>query len=216
LTALFCLGPAIRASFNSSIEYASSGIASINRAANLVESNFDGSINYLAYHVFAAGKENNETYTFREMLKQDDRDDFIEAMQVEVDAHQTREHWEIIPRSQMLKEMKTIMAIWSFKCKCHPDGLLNKHKARLCAHGGMLQWEVNYWETYAPVVNWISVRFQLILAELLGLKTKALDFVLALLQADLDVPIYTEIPIGVLVDGISAAQKSLWSQAGIK
>ena len=85
-----------------------------------MESNFDGSINYLAYHVFAAGKENNETYTFREMLKQDDRDDFIEAMQVEVDAHQTREHWEIIPRSQMLKEMKTIMAIWSFKCKCHP------------------------------------------------------------------------------------------------
>ena len=136
------------------------------------------------------------------MLKQDDRDEFVNAMQVEVDAHQTREHWEIIPRSQMPKEMKTIMAIWSFKRKRLPDGILNKHKARLCAHGGMQQWGVNYWETYAPVVNWISVRFLLILAELLGLDTKALDFVLAFPQADLDTPIYMEIPIGVSVDGI--------------
>ena len=38
-----------------------------------------------------------------------------------------------------------------------PDGTLNKHKARLCAHGGMQQWGVNYWESYAPVVNWVSV-----------------------------------------------------------
>jgi hypothetical protein len=102
----------------------------------------------------------------------------------------------------MPKEMKTIMAIWSFKCKRLPDGTLNKHKARLCAHGGMQQWGVNYWETYAPVVNWISVRFLLVVGQLLGLETKALDFVLAFPQADLDTPVFMEIPIGVSVDGI--------------
>jgi hypothetical protein len=118
--------------------------------ANLIETNFDGTLNFIAHHVFAAGKENNETYTFCEILKQDDRDEFIEAMQVEVDTHQTREHWEIIPRSQMPKEMKTIMAIWSFKRKRLPDGMLNKHKACLCAHGDMQQWGVNYWETTPP------------------------------------------------------------------
>ncbi len=53
---------------------------------------------------------------------------------------------------------KTIMSIWSFKRKRYPDGTLNKHKARLCAHGGMQTWGQNYWETYAPVVNWTSVR----------------------------------------------------------
>ena len=36
-----------------------------------------------------------------------------------------------------------------------------KHKARLFSHGGMQQWGVNYWETYSPVVNWISVRHPL-------------------------------------------------------
>ena len=63
--------------------------------------------------------------------------------------------------------------------------------------GGQQQWGVNYWETYAPVVNWISVRFLLIISELAGLETQALDFVLAFPQAKLDVPVFMEIPPGV-------------------
>ena len=64
-----------------------------------------------------------------------------------------------------------------------PDGTLSKHKARLCAHGDMQQWGINYWETYALVHNWSSVWFLLIIAQLSGLETKALDFVLAFPQA---------------------------------
>ena len=71
------------------------------------------------------------------------------------------------------------MSIWNFKRKRFPDGSLNKHKARLCAHGGQQQWGVNYWETYALVVNWISVWFLLVISELAGLKTQVLNFVLA-------------------------------------
>jgi hypothetical protein len=89
------------------------------------------------------------------------------------------------------------MAIWYFKRKRFPDGLLHKHKARLCAHGGMQTWVFNYWETYAPTVNWISVRFLLIIAEILEIDTKAIDFVLAFPQADLDVPVYMELPAGM-------------------
>ena len=63
----------------------------------------------------------------------------------------------------------------------------------------MQQWGVNYWETYAPVVNWISVRFLLILGEIAGLESRAIDFVLAFPQADLDVPVYMELPHGMEV-----------------
>jgi hypothetical protein len=42
----------------------------------------------------------------------------------------------------------------------------------------------------------------LVVGQLLGLETKALDFVLAFPQADLDTPVFMEIPIGVSVDGI--------------
>ena len=56
------------------------------------------------------------------------------------------------------RNIKTILSIWYFKLKRFSDGRLMKQKSRLCAHEGMQQWGVNYWEAYAPVVNWISVR----------------------------------------------------------
>ena len=103
--------------------------------------------------------------------------------------------------------MKTIQAIWYFKRKRFPDSTLNKHKARLCAHCEMQQWGVNYWENYAPVVNWISVQFLLILFELSGLESRKIDFVLAFPQADLDVPVYMELPIGMEVPGYEGYKK---------
>jgi hypothetical protein len=99
----------------------------------------------------------NETFAYNQALKQDDFHKFIKAMMVEVNDHESREHWTLTKRCDMPEDTKTIMSIWSFKSKQYLDGTLNKHKARLCAHGGMQTWGQNYWETYAPVVNWASV-----------------------------------------------------------
>jgi hypothetical protein len=91
---------------------------------------------------------------------------------------------------------KTIMSIWSFECKRFPDGTLNKHKAQLCAHGGMQTWGQNYWETYAPVVNWTSVSILLAVAKIYGLSSKSIDFVLAFPQAYLEVLVYMKLLLG--------------------
>ena len=72
----------------------------------------------------------------------------------------------------------------------------------------MQQWGANYWETYAPVVNWISVRFLLILSELAGLESRTIDFVLAFLQAELDVPVYMELPAGMEIPGHSEDRRT--------
>jgi hypothetical protein len=80
--------------------------------------------------------------------------------------------------------------------KTIPDGTLNKHKACLCAHGGMQTWGQNYWETYTPAVNWASVWLILAIAKIHGLLSKSIDFVLASPQADLEIPVYMELPIG--------------------
>ena len=85
--------------------------------------------------------------------------------------------------------MKAILAIWAFKLKRFPDGRINKHKAQICDHGGMQQYGVNYWETYSPTVNWISVRFLMIVAQVLKLDTQAIDLVSAFPQDELQVPI---------------------------
>ena len=54
-------------------------------------------------------------------------------------------------------KLKTILSIWSFEHKIFPYRRSMKHKARIFSYGGMQQWGVNYWDTYASVVNWIII-----------------------------------------------------------
>ncbi len=126
-------------------------------------------------------------------MKQDDAAEFIKAMSTEVEAHKSRNHWMMVPRSSLPEGAKTIRAIWSFKRKRFPDG----QQAQLCAHGGMQQWGENYWETYSPVVNMLSVRLLLAIAHIHGLESISIDFVLAFPQAEIDTDIWMEIPEGM-------------------
>jgi len=70
-------------------------------------------------------------------MKQDDRLDFVTAMQKEIADHENRNHWTVVERKTLPTKAKPIKAIWSFKRKRKPDGELLKHKARICAYGGM-------------------------------------------------------------------------------
>ena len=59
---------------------------------------------------------------------------------------------------------------------------------------------VNFWETYAPVVTWSTVRLVLILSLITGLQGRQCGFVSAYTQAPLDTDIYMNIPAGFIVD----------------
>ena len=48
---------------------------------NVINANFDGSLNEIHHMVLAAGKSNNENYTFSDILKQDNASDFIKEME---------------------------------------------------------------------------------------------------------------------------------------
>ena len=161
-----------------------------------MKSLFDSTINECHNVIFNAAVTTNDVYTLREMLKLLDIKEFVVAMQKEIDDHQSREHWEMFLRANIPKGAKTILSVWAFKVKRYPDGRILKHKARLNAHGGMQRWGVDYWETYAPVVNWISVRFLMVLSLIHNLETKSIDFVLAFPQATLERDVFMEQPYG--------------------
>jgi hypothetical protein len=114
---------------------------------------------------------------------------FLKPCKKEVTVHELQNHWTIVHCSTVPRTAKLIQANRSFKPKQRPDGTLIKHKARLCAHGRMQQWGSNDWETYAPVVNVVTVCLILLLARKYKLDSKAIDFVLAFPQAELDVDI---------------------------
>ena len=54
----------------------------------------------------------------------------------------------------------------------------------MCAHGGMQKWGMNYWETYSPVVNCMSIRDMLTVNIIRELHNNSVDFVLTYTQAD--------------------------------
>ncbi len=78
-------------------------------------------------------------------------------MLVEIVVHEACAHWTMMLRKDMPLGAKTIMSSWSFECKQHSDKSISKYKARLCAHSGMQRCDIDYLETFAPVVYWISV-----------------------------------------------------------
>ena len=179
-----------------------------------LEQNLDGTYNRISIigQMFVAGKTNNETYTFKEMLKQPDKIEFLRAMKKEVQAMFDDDIWEKVPRSEMLAyykglqkqgidaKRKMLMLIWSFKRKRKPDGRISKYKARLCCHGGQQQWGVNYYETYAPVVAWASVRTMFVISKLFKLHTRSIDFVMAYPQAEIKTNIYLHPPDGIMIN----------------
>ena len=69
----------------------------------------------------------------------------------------------------------------------------------------MQTWGEHYWETYAPVVTWLSVRTLLILSVLHDLEAGSIDFTLAFPQADLDVDVFMELPPGFDMNGSSGS-----------
>jgi hypothetical protein len=121
-------------------------------------------------------------------------------MSKEICDHKSRDHWEIVECSTIPPGNETIQAFWSSKRKRYPDGTLNKHKARLCAHGGMQQWGILYWETYSPVVNMQTIRVLLPLCNIHGLESKSVDCIQAFPQADLKLDIWMELPQGIVVE----------------
>ena len=121
-----------------------------------------------------------------------------------------RNHLTLTKRSKVTREeiyrngkLKTILYIWSSKREIFPSGELMKHKACLCAHGGMQQWGMDYWETYSPVVYWIKVITLLDIASIHDLPTECIDFVLMLPQDEFYIDVYMYIPIGMEVDDVS-------------
>ena len=72
--------------------------------------------------VFAGNKEQNESYTFKDMLLKPDRSYFILAIIKEVDAHEARIHWKLIKNNEVNNKhknkdgkLKNILSIWSLK-----------------------------------------------------------------------------------------------------
>lgn len=141
----------------------------------------------------AASKEDNPNWW--QAMNGPFADEYWKAAVVEIETLEGMGAWEVTDRTE---DMNVIDSTWAFKLKRFPDGLIKKFKGRFCARGDQQIEGVDFFETYAPVVQWTTVRLLLILEVLLGLKSKQGDVTAAFLHADLseDEEVYVEMPRG--------------------
>ena len=86
------------ASVYSSIACAPSSHERQMNSMQYLNSYYDGTLNLIQSSVLVSSSvgTDNDTYTFSQMLKQEDKHEFIKAMMVEIDDHERRGHWTLM------------------------------------------------------------------------------------------------------------------------
>ena len=143
-------------------------------------------------------------------MKAPDRDKFIEAVRTELDGHEKMGNNEPVPLDEVPAGTRLLDMVWSMRRKRKINTQeVYKWKARLNVHGGQQVHGVHYWDTYAPVVTWQTVRLFLILSLILGWQSRQLDFVMSYPQAPAEMPLYMRLPQGYRCDGVSRKTHAL-------
>jgi hypothetical protein len=135
-------------------------------------------------------------------MKQPDREQFIDAMIKEVDDLTKTNQWTIIHRHKVPQGTPVLPLVWSMRRKRRiSTHEVYKWKSRLTFDGSKQKKGVNYWETYAPVASWPTIRLLLTMSLLNNWKTRQIDYVLAYTQAPPETQMYAKLPRGFTVDG---------------
>ena len=125
----------------------------------------------LAAHKSASSADNPR---WHEAMKGPNADGFLRASTLEIATLQEMDAWTQVP---VTKKMNVLDSTWAFKIKRFPDGLIRKLKARFCVRGDQQIEGIDFFDTFAPVVQWSTVRMLLVLSLTLGLATKQVDYV---------------------------------------
>jgi hypothetical protein len=143
----------------------------------------------------SASKEDNPSW--KQATRGKFADEYWKAMVLEIATLEAIRAWDVVEYDPDTMP-NIIPSTWAFKCKRFPDGLVKKFKARFCARGDMQLEGIDFFETYAPVVQWTTIRLMFILEVILGLKSKQGDITCAFLHADVEPgeTIYVDMPLG--------------------
>lgn len=135
--------------------------------------------------------------TFEEAAKYEK---WRKAMEAEMQSINDNNTWELV---DVPAGVKVIGVKWVYKTKLNEKGEVDKLKARLVAKGFHQTYGVDFYEVFAPVARWDTIRLILGLAAREGWVVLQLDVKSAFLQGELSEDVFVEQPKGFEVDGES-------------
>ena len=133
----------------------------------------------------AKGQDPDLNPTWEQAMNGPLADGYMEAARKEYKTLVDMNVWEEVTREGW---MNVLPSTWAFRKKLNPAGLVKKLKARFCARGDRQLHGTDYFDTFAPVVSWTTVRLLLIMSSQLDLASKQIDYTAAFVHADIDLP----------------------------
>ena len=112
-----------------------------------------------------AASSSPDTLYYHQAMKAQDRQQFKDSMQTEIDAHIQEGTLVVVPRKSVPKGKTILPSVWSMKRKRRiQTNEIYKHKSRLNLHGGKQVKGEHFTESFAAVVQWTSIRLMLIVS----------------------------------------------------
>jgi len=140
----------------------------------------------------------NDPTAFLEATSVLDAKQWDKAIRTEIESIQKNNTWSLV---NLPKGAKLIRCKWIFKKKYHPDGSIDKYKARLVAKCFTQKPNIDYFDTFALVTRISSIRVLLALTTTHKLVIHQMDVKTAFLNGDLEEKIYMTQPERCVVLG---------------
>lgn len=150
----------------------------------------------LLYNATTQYSRENDTLKYHQAVFAPDWADFQAAALTEIRTLEKLGTWKEVPRTSVPSTKKVLGGTWVFRRKRTPEGKIVKHKARFCVRGDQQVAGVDYFESYAPVTMWSTIRLMFIVSIIADLATVQVDYTNAFAQAFLKEEVYIEAPTG--------------------
>ena len=139
----------------------------------------------------------NEPQSYRAARAAPDAEKWMTACELEHAKLSKLGCWEVVPRSSIPSHAKILASRWAFRYKTNEDGLLKtvSHRSRFVAKGFTQRLNELYFESFSPVVSFVTVRLLFALTALPFFKVLQYDVSVAFIQSkipDTDPPLYCD------------------------
>mmetsp|Transcript_55929 Transcript_55929/g.117024 ORF Transcript_55929/g.117024 Transcript_55929/m.117024 type:complete len:2321 (-) Transcript_55929:82-7044(-) len=185
------------------------------------DSTLESLLTVLAVEEFASvmkeHRRNDDEPTLREALRSRDRQKWIEAVREEINKLIARGVFRFISKQELPEGKKAFPLHIVLKRKRNQFGEITRYKARCVLDGSQMKKNVDYFESYAPVVDFTNVRLIVSVAHANRWELRSYDIVLAFTLARPQVHTFVRFRgLDGVVDGIGPGQLAevLWNLYG--
>ena len=142
-----------------------------------------------------------EPASWKEAQTYPDKQLWIDATWREINSIIEKKVLQLLDWSEIPEMANIITSRVLYKLKRKADGSRDIEKARLILQGFLQIHGLDYFDTFAPVSQVLTVRLVLILAVQFGLTTHHVDVKTAFLNSEMKEEVYVKLPDGLSIDG---------------